>query len=354
MPPVSVVDLSREKKMWRLKGAVSHPLREAIASRLERGEQVILLQNRRGYAPIVACDSCGWAPRCQSCAVSMTYHKTKRHLRCHYCGRTSRLPESCPKCGAEDLAQLGAGTQRVEEELAALYPHARLLRMDLDTTGRRDAHRKLLDSFGRGDADILIGTQMVAKGLDFARVTLVGVVDADTGMLMPDFRAAERTFQLLMQVAGRAGRGDLPGEVILQTRNPTHPAIRFALAHDLAGFVEHETDERRIFGYPPFGRLVGIEFKGAEEAKTHRLATEWTEYLREAAAAADPDLDVLGPEAAFIGRIKGQYRFHSILKAGRQHGSSAIASLVRGAGQRFGSVPKDYRVNVDVDPMGLF
>ncbi|HYG69777.1 MAG TPA: primosomal protein N', partial [Anaeromyxobacteraceae bacterium] len=222
LPPVRVVDLAREKEVRRLKGALSHDLRNAIRARLDRREQVILLQNRRGYAPVLTCDDCGFTPHCRDCAVSLTVHKPRRQLRCHYCGWTERQPDACPKCGSGALALLGAGTQRVEEELAEAFPEARVLRMDLDTTARRGAHRRLLDAFGSGEADVLLGTQMVAKGLDFPRVTLVGVVNADTGMLLPDFRAAERTFQLLAQVAGRAGRRDLPGEVILQTRNPGH------------------------------------------------------------------------------------------------------------------------------------
>ena len=238
LPPVRIVDLAREREIRRLKGALAHDLREAMADRLKRNEQTILLQNRRGYAPVLTCEDCGWTPMCRDCAVSLTVHKPTRNLRCHYCGLAERQPVECPSCGSFDLRQLGAGTQRVEEEIAEVFPEARVLRMDLDTTSRKGAHRRILDSFGRGEADILLGTQMVAKGLDFPRVTLVGVVNADTGMLLPDFRAAERTFQLLAQVAGRAGRHDLPGEVILQTRNPDHPALQFALAHDFEGFAQ--------------------------------------------------------------------------------------------------------------------
>src|SRR5690606_38343404 len=336
LPPVRVIDLAREKTIRRLKGALSDELRDAIRARLDRKEQVILLQNRRGYAPVLTCDDCGFTPRCPDCAVSLTVHKPKRQLRCHYCGWAERLPEACPSCGASALAHLGAGTQRVEEELAEVFPDARVLRMDLDTTARRGAHRRLLDAFGRGEADLLLGTQMVAKGLDFPRVTLVGVVNADTGMLLPDFRAAERTFQLLAQVAGRAGRADLPGEVLLQTRNPEHPALRFALAHDYDGFAAHELRDREALGYPPFGRLVGVEFKGPEEAGTRQLAERWSAGVG-AEAGKVAGVEVLGPTAAFVGRIKRLWRYHTILKAPRTLPASVLAALVRAANDRLGA-----------------
>ena len=352
LPAVRVVDLTREREVRRLRGALSFPLREAISARLARGEQTILLQNRRGYAPVLQCEDCGHAPQCRDCAVSLTVHKPTRNLRCHTCGRAERLPQVCDKCGSGDLRQLGAGTQRVEEELADVFPEARVLRMDLDTTTQRGAHRKLLDAFGRGEADILLGTQMVAKGLDFPRVTLVGVVEADTGMLLPDFRAAERSFQLLAQVAGRAGRHDLPGEVILQTRNPQHPAVRFALQHDVAGFARHEMAERRMLLYPPFARLVGVEFKGPQDRSTRDLAERWTAALkREASAIAGTD--VLGPVPAFVGRIKGFWRVHTLLKAPRSLPASVLSDAVTRV-VRTVPVPGGHRVNVDVDPVGLY
>jgi primosomal protein N' (replication factor Y) len=225
--------------------------------------------------------------------------------------------------------------------------------MDMDTTAGRGAHRRILDRFGRGEADVLLGTQMVAKGLDFPRVTLVGIVNADTGMLLPDFRAAERTFQLLAQVAGRAGRGELAGEVVLQTRNPEHPAVRFALHHDYAGFAAHELDERHGLGYPPFGRLIGIEFKGPVEPDVVALSRRWTVALRDAAAQS-PDVTVLGPTQSLIGRVKGQYRHHALVKAPRRVGHAALADVVRTAAAAAGRPPARTRVNVDVDPVGMY
>ena len=352
LPDVQVVDLTREREIRRLRGSLAFPLREAISARLARGEQTILLQNRRGYAPVLQCEDCGHTPQCRDCAVSLTVHKPTRNLRCHTCGRAERIPHVCPSCGGSDMRQLGAGTQRVEEELADVFPEARVLRMDLDTTTRRGAHRTLLDRFGRGEADILLGTQMVAKGLDFPRVTLVGVVEADTGMLLPDFRASERAFQLLAQVAGRAGRHDLPGEVLIQTRNPDHPAVRFALAHDTAGFARHEMAERRLLDYPPFARLVGVEFKGPTDRSTRDLADRWTAALhREAGQIAGTT--VLGPVPAFVGRVKGFWRVHTLLKAPRRLPASVLAQVVtRVVGAV--AVPNGHRVNVDVDPVGLF
>ncbi|MEO1478160.1 MAG: primosomal protein N' [Bacteroidota bacterium] len=365
LPEVKVVDLAREQEVRRLRGALSVQLQEAIQARLDRKEQTILLQNRRGYAPILTCNACGHTPECPSCAVTLTLHRPpglRPQLRCHYCGFTRAAPSACDNCGQHDLADLGAGTQRVEEELAATFPEARVLRMDLDTTSKKDAHRKLLTAFGRGEADILLGTQMVAKGLDFPRVTLVGVVNADTGMLLPDFRAAERTFQLLAQVGGRAGRAERPGEVFLQTRNPDHPAIRFALAHDYDGFIRADLPDRRFLGYPPFGRLVGIEFKGPNEATVEKLAARWTTQLtkrlpRLLKGLSEHDaqhLQVLGPTAAFIGRVKKQYRFHTILKAPLAVSPYALTTAVAEADAAAGSPPKGCRVNIDVDPVGLY
>ena len=352
LPPVRVVDLGRERQVRRLKGALSHDLREAMTARLARGEQTILLQNRRGYAPVLTCEDCGWTPTCRDCAVSLTVHKTNRTLRCHYCGRAERVPQPCPSCESDDLRLLGAGTQRVEEEIAEVFPEARVLRMDLDTTSRKGAHRRILDAFGRGDADVLLGTQMVAKGLDFPRVTLVGVVEADTGMLLPDFRAAERTFQLLAQVAGRAGRHELEGEVLLQTRNPDHPAIRYALEHDFHGFAIGELAERLALGYPPYGRLVGIEVKGPHEGSTRALSERWGDALR-AEAARVAGVDVLGPVPALVGRVKRWWRMHLLVKAPRSLPAAALAALTQAARDRV-PTPSGHRINVDVDPVGLY
>jgi len=347
LPDVTVLDLTLQRKKHQLDGALSDPLREAIRTRLDRGEQTILLQNRRGYAPVIECEECGWAPHCGDCSVTMTYHKSGHHLRCHYCGRTRRVPHQCPECGSGDLSQIGAGTQRVEEELDTAFPDASVLRMDRDTTSQKHGHHAILSQFGEG-ADILLGTQMIAKGLDFSRVTLVGVVDADVGMLFPDFRAEERTFQLLTQVAGRAGRADLRGEVYLQTRNPEHKAIRYAMAHDYAGFAEEALAERKQFGYPPFGHVAGVEFRGPKEPRVKQIAEQWTTTLRRHSGP----VEVLGPEPAFIERVKKQHRYRTILKArGAKHG--LLQQALRRTKKAYGSVPNGYHVSLDVDALGL-
>ncbi len=351
MPVVEIVDLALEKKKHQLDGTLSRPLQEAIQHRLDKKEQVILLQNRRGYAPVMECESCGWAPHCRDCAVTLTYHKPRAHLRCHYCGFTQRIPARCPVCHGYELEMHGLGTQRVEEELHTRFPSATVLRMDLDTTSKKGAHRRILEQFGRGEADILIGTQMIAKGLDFKQVTLVGVINADTGLLMPDFRAAERTFQLLTQVAGRAGRDQLRGDVILQTRNPKHAVIRFACNHDYLGFIETDLPDRKQFGYPPFGRLIGVEFRGPKRDALEQVAQQWTQRLRDGIAH---QTSVLGPEVAFISRVKRQYRMHTILKIPLRTDFAGIKAAIRATTRQTGTLPKDVRIAVDVDPVGLF
>jgi primosomal protein N' (replication factor Y) len=237
----------------------------------------------------------------------------------------------------------------VEEELAAYFPSARVLRMDLDTTSRKQAHHQILDRFGRGLADILVGTQMVAKGLDFGRVTLVGVVDADTGMRLPDFRAEERTFQLLTQVAGRAGRADLRGEVILQTRMPDHPVLRFACGHDVDGFVRALLPGRLALGYPPYGTVVCVEFRGPDEGEVARLAGRWAESIE-----APAGMGVLSPQPALIGKVKNQYRFHVVIKAQRRLAGGELQQALRQANVSAGPLPAGFRMAVDVDAVTLF
>lgn len=356
LPEVETIDLTLEQKKKSLSGSISRPLKSAIQLRLSKGEQVILLQNRRGYAPVLSCVTCGWTAYCPSCAVTLTLHKNNHQLRCHYCGYHEPVPHRCPKCHAASVKEVGVGTQKVEEELQALFPEARILRMDQDTTGRKEAHEKLLSAFGRGEADILLGTQMVAKGLDFPRVTLVGVVNADTGLLFPDFRAAEQTFQLLAQVAGRAGRGHLRGEVIFQTRNPRHPAIFYAERHDFHNFIASELPARSTLHYPPYGRLVAVEFGGPDEERTQKLAEDWTSLLREIItekALSGKRFEVNGPMPPMIPKIKRIFRFHTLLKVSKRIPVITLQQLLREAQMRYGNPPKNYRVAIDVDPIGL-
>lgn len=349
LPKVHRVNLSVEQGKRQLDGSFSWKLRDAIQERLDRKEQIMLLQNRRGYAPIVECQGCGWTPQCRDCAVSLTHHRKDNHTRCHYCGYTVPMPKKCPTCNESTFALLGAGTQRIEAELEALFPDAVTLRMDLDTTSTKDAHFHILRQFGEGAADILVGTQMIAKGLDFPNVTLVGIINADTRLLMPDFRAAEHTFHLLTQVAGRAGRADKRGDVILQTRNPRHEVIQRAGKHDFIGFAERELEERRALNYPPFGRIIAIEFKGPEEKDVDAVATSWTELFE----AGLPDgVSVLGPEVAFIARIKRNYRFQTILKLAPGVDPARVKEAVSRTMAKMGSTGKT-RIVVDVDPVNL-
>lgn len=349
LPQIRTVDLTLEKKKKQLTGILSKPLKEAISQRLAKEEQVILLQNRRGYSSIVLCQTCGWSPMCEDCAVTLTYHKVQHHLRCHYCGKTQKIRRRCLNCGDTDLSRIGAGTQRVEEEIEAHFPTARVLRMDLDTTSTKNAHHKILSQFGNREADILIGTQMVAKGLDFGFVTLVGVINADAGMLLPDFRADERTFQLLTQVAGRAGRAERPGEVILQTRNPRHPVIQYAINHNYELFAHNALEQRRQLQYPPHGRLVRIEFKGPDEQHLEKVAQEWAGKL-----PPHPEILVLGPQPALIGKIQKQYRFHVILKVPKKIGYEALSEWIATATRQAKNLPKGYRMAIDIDAVSLF
>jgi primosomal protein N' (replication factor Y) len=370
MPEITIVDLVKERKREyaaakealppegraRLKefqqSSLSALLQEKIRDRLEKREGIILLQNRRGFAPYVECPECGYSERCANCNVTLTYHLTQKHLRCHYCGVTREPYLLCPQCGGAQTKLQGIGTQRVEQELAALFPAARLLRMDLDTTTRKGAHDRILRTFGAREADILLGTQMVAKGLDFAHVTLVGVVSADTQMLLPDFRSAERTFQLLTQVAGRAGRKGLRGEVVIQTRQPDHYALAHVLDHNFPTFFDEELKHRQELLYPPFSRLVLVEAKGPDEGKVRKGAERFAALLKKEAGGTI----VLGPAPAVISKIKTQYRWHIVVKNDKLRDPGGIAFravLHRVRGANAAAPASDVRLTVDVDPAGL-
>ena len=237
------------------------------------------MQNRRGFSHVLECYDCGYVEQCDNCEVSLTFHSVKKHLRCHYCGFVKKPPATCPKCGSTELRMHAFGTQQVQQELELLFPENVILRMDRDTTTHKGAHHRILDQFGAGKADILLGTQMVAKGLDFPRVTLVGVISADTQMLLPDFRASEGTFQLLTQVAGRAGRSSLAGEVVIQTLQPEHYSLKHVLTHDFHGFYKEELEYRRELHYPPFSRIVLIEMSGHQEQELQHHAQKFAALL---------------------------------------------------------------------------
>ncbi len=374
LPKVEIVDMTRErkeifadlKKEVKEKGiafpkrlpflSVSRLLREQIRDRIQKNQGIILLQNRRGFSHVVECFDCGYVERCENCEVTLTYHATKKHLRCHYCGFVKTPPSVCPKCGGVDVRFHAFGTQQVQEELQELLPAARVLRMDLDTTSRKGSHDRILVQFGTGGADILLGTQMVAKGLDFPRVTLVGVISADTQMLLPDFRSSERTFQLLTQVAGRAGRSDLAGEVIIQTLQPDHYSLKHAVTHDFPGFYHEELEYRRELDYPPFSRIVLLEFKGEKENEAEHHAKKFAEML---IPHAGRFFTVLGPADAAIPKIKGHYRKHIIVKDLKETdpGGGHLRSVLLKAREQYHSSAlgknRNVQLSIDVDPQGM-
>jgi len=370
MPEVSIIDMREERKKeysalkermkekpaprWKgfQQGSVSEALREKIRERLDRREGIILLQNRRGFAPFVECQDCGYAESCERCSVTLTYHLSRKHLRCHYCGTVYPPRDRCPQCAGDVLMLKGIGTQRVQEELTELFPGAVVLRMDLDTTTGKGAHDRILKQFGERRADILLGTQMVAKGLDFPHVTLVGVISADTQMLLPDFRSAERTFQLLTQVAGRAGRSTLKGEVVIQTHQPGHPALRLVLDHDFIAFFEDEKGGRQELGYPPFSRLVLIECRGKNDDQVRAEA----ERIGRALTPSNGLFTLLGPAPAVIHKLHDHYRWHLIVKGNRavDPAGTAVRATIRAALPDIRSAKQQpVRTLVDVDPVGL-
>ena len=324
---VEVVDMRREPFQGRQPTLFSKSLRLKIRERLERGEQIVLLQNRRGFSPVVQCASCGEAVSCRRCHVSLTYHRGREEgLRCHYCDFRAPVPGRCPECGSSEVRLTGAGTQKVEAALEEQFPGIRVIRMDVDTTGWKGAHDRLVERFRSRDADVLLGTQMVAKGLDFPEVTLVGVISADTGFHLPDFRAAERSFQLLTQVAGRSGRGSSHGEVVIQTRLPEDPVLLAAARQDYDAFAEGELGERRATGFPPFGRLIVFRWRGESEEAVSQAARQGTQVLER---TGPPGLSVLGPAPAPLARLRGRYRWQVLLAGpgGRQLRLKAAAAL---------------------------
>ncbi len=347
LPSILLADLTEARKQNRMRGSLTFEMAGMVEDRLRKKEGIILLQNRRGFAPRLECAECGFVPPCDNCSISLTYHKTRRQLRCHYCGAAHPAPDLCPRCGGARLDMIGVGTQRVEEDLAALFPEARILRMDLDTTSRRGSHDAILTAFFEGEADILLGTQMVSKGLDFPRVTLVGVINADQSLLLPDFRAGERAFQLLTQVSGRSGRGETAGEVVIQTARPDHPLFARVIAHDYEGFMEEELRARREFDYPPFSRLVLVEFSGSDEARTAAMAERFARKIpRESALLRRHD-----PVPAAIARINRRYRYHLLLKVRKSADPNgrALAEYLRRVAESVAADAKGSGVAVTVD-----
>lgn len=349
LPEYHLADMLVDKKKNLLKLDFTRLLREKIQEALSNQEQVLIFQNRRGYAPYIACEDCGWIPECEHCDVSLTYHQYGEEMRCHYCGFKEKVPHACPACGSNKLGAVGLGTERIEESLSLLFPEARIARMDLDTTRSKYGYQRLLEEFGSGNVDILVGTQMITKGLDFDRVTVVGVMDADRILYFPDFRAGERAFQQITQVAGRAGRREKKGTVIIQTRKPGEQIFGRIISGDYKNFYIQEMADRQRFFYPPFVKIIKIttrhkDFKTAEKAarQLHNLMGE-----------IDVKKIMLGPEKGLVGKIKNQYIFESIAKLDKSGNAQAqfkhdLLQLLEEM-----QVHKDFRgvrFVVDVDP----
>ncbi len=348
MPAMRVVDMRQEMEREGKIYVLSRDLKQAIEQRLANSEQTMLFLNRRGFATSLVCPKCGTVARCDHCSVAMTYHKPTALLRCHICGASRAVPERCPNPECRDPAfkYSGVGTQRVEEVVQRVFPKARVQRMDSDTMTRKDAYRRALGDFRSGKIDILIGTQMIAKGLHFPNVTLVGVINADLSLHIPDFRGGERTFQLLTQVAGRAGRGDIVGEVIVQTFTPFHAAIQAARRMDYDGFFDQEIEFRRELQYPPFGHLVLITLRGLKE---ELVQFSGQSFVRALQPKLGPEVVLAGPTPAPLARAKGEYRYQIMLRApATRHMTGPLKSVLKTF-----TWPEELAVAVDVDALSL-
>ena len=349
LPEYFLSDILVDKKKNLLKLDFTRLMREKIQEALNKQEQVLIFQNRRGYAPYISCEDCGWIPECEHCDVSLTYHQFGEEMRCHYCGFKEKVPKICPACGSGKLAAVGLGTERIEENISLLFPEARVARMDLDTTRSKYGYQRLLEEFGAGNIDILVGTQMITKGLDFEKVTVVGILDADRILYFPDFRAGERAFQQITQVAGRAGRREKRGTVVIQSRKPDHYIFEKVIQGDYRNFYVQDMTERQKFFYPPFVKLVKISTRH----KDYKTAEKAARHLHNLLNDIQVKKIMLGPEKGLIGKIKNQYIFESLVKLDKSGNAQAVfkhhLQLILEemyANKEFRSV----RVVVDVDP----
>lgn len=348
LPLIEIVDLNDERRRGRISGPMSARLAMMSREAVKGGEQVILFHNRRGFAPVVVCKQCGYVPKCQNCDVSLTYHRKAGEMVCHYCGATYKLPTICPACKEPAIEVYGYGTERIEEIAESSFPGARIMRMDLDTTRNKDSYLNIINDFSLGKADILVGTQMVTKGLDFERVSLVGILNADNLINFPDFRASERAFNMLEQVAGRAGRRNKRGLVIVQTSQPAHPILSYLQAHNYEGFYEHELEERRRYGYPPFTRVINIYLKHRDEDLLIKAAAGYAETLRHLFGNR-----ILGPDEPHIARIQSLYIRKIMLKVEIQASMSKVKAILRSVyeAQMADKSLRSLVVYYDVDPM---
>ena len=340
LPKVKLVDMAAEIKKGYY--VISRPLLEGLNNILEKGEQAIILLNRRGYSTTVSCHECGYKVTCPNCDIPLTYHKNSNTMKCHYCDYTTYKPTTCPECGSHYINQFGMGTEKLEEELSKLLPSARIVRMDVDTTSRKGSHKKIFEDFKEHKYDILVGTQMISKGLDFKDVTLVGVVNGDASLNVPDFRSCERTFSLLNQVAGRAGRGDKKGEVIIQGFNLTHYSILKASTHDYIGFYEEEMKVRKILKYPPYYNLSVIKIIGRDYEYSINEANKICKYLRDNVV----DANILGPSNYFMPKINNNYYIQITIKYKK---SEKLLSSLSFINDKYG-INNKVRVEIDLNP----
>jgi primosomal protein N' (replication factor Y) len=353
LPGVVLVNISAERKKKRMENVFSKILLDKIEDRLRKKEGIIILQNRRGFSTQIFCDDCGEVETCDNCSVPMVYHINKNLIQCHYCGLVKDIPGACTHCGSLGIKYFGTGTERVEDELEFYFPSVKISRVDSDSITRKNELSKILLSFSKGEIDILLGTQMVSKGLDFSRVTLVGVISAETTLWLPDFRADERTFQLLTQVSGRAGRKDIPGEVIIQTQNEKHFALQMVLKNDYIGFYNREVTDREKLGYPPFTHIALIEVKDKSEKKARSATDDFYDELR----AYKRWLNISTPAYAVISRLKGEYRFHILIKSKKDTdpGGAVLRKAILDSVIKYNqkSRYKEVRLSYDIDPQSI-
>ena len=349
MPEVKVIDTIDARKRREMSGLFSQELIVNCREALKNDEQVILFQNRRGYSPMVRCKECGWVPKCENCDVSLTYHKHNHSLVCHYCGYTISLPDLCPACQLPGIEIVGYGTERIEDDIDAVFPGEKISRMDLDTTRSKNSYDRIIDEFSQRRTNILVGTQMVTKGLDFDAVSIVGILNADTMINFPDFRSHERAFDMLEQVSGRAGRAHKQGKVIIQTSNPDHDVIKFVKAHDYEGFYQHELADRQKFGYPPFTKVINIYLKHREDATVGELAVRYSSLLRQVFGNR-----VLGPMAPFVSRVQNLFIRQITLKMETAASMSKVKGILRTLYEQMIAADermKGVKLYYDVDPV---
>ena len=349
MPQVKVIDTKKSRKKHEMDGMFSQELVADCRQALNSSEQVILFQNRRGYAPMVRCKECGWVPQCENCDVSLTYHKRLRSLNCHYCGFTLTLPEICPACQLPGIEIIGYGTERIEDDIDGVFPGEKISRMDLDTTRSKSSYDRIIDEFSQHKTNILVGTQMVTKGLDFDSVSVVGILNADTMIRFPDFRSHERAFDMMEQVAGRAGRAHKQGMVVIQSSEPDHPVIDYVTRHDYKGFYNQEIADRQRFGYPPFTRIINIYLKHRDDSTVGEIAVRYSNMLREIFASR-----VMGPEAPLVARVQNLYIRQLVLKMETQASMTKVKKILRDVYERLITVDnraKNCRLYYDVDPV---